>query len=260
MSHGLVDTHAHLCDTVFEPDRAEVLARARQRGIGAVVAVSETLEDARKNLELSEKYPQVLAAAGLYPANADAGMAQEMCGLIRQERVSLAAIGEVGLDFRIAESEEQQEVQREVFRLFIRLSLELDLPLNVHSRSAGKYAVAMLLENGATRVQMHAFDGKAGSAMPAVEAGYFFSVPPSVARSRQKQKLIKQLPLSCLLLETDAPVLGPDPEKRNEPANLTVSLKTVAEIKSVPEEQVREAVRENTARLYGTFVSSRDAQ
>jgi TatD DNase family protein len=100
---------------------------------------------------------------------------------------------------------------------------------------------------------MHAFDGKAGSAAPAVEAGYFFSVPPSVTRSRQKQKLVKQLPLSCLLLETDAPVLGPSPEERNEPGNLTVSLQVVAEIKDVPQEQVREAVVENTARLYGNL-------
>lgn len=253
MSSELVDTHVHLCDPVFEPDRAEVLARARQRGVGAVLAVGETLEDARLNLKLGQRHPEVLPAAGLYPANADASKAEEMCGLIRRERAGLAAIGEVGLDFRIAESASEQELQREVFRMFIRLSLELDLPLNVHSRSAGKYAAAMLLEEGAKRVQMHAFDGKAGSAAPAVEAGYFFSVPPSVTRSRQKQKLVKQLPLSCLLLETDAPVLGPSPEERNEPANLTVSLQAVAEIKDVPQEQVREAVVENTARLYGNL-------
>jgi TatD DNase family protein len=253
MSSELVDTHVHLCDPVFDPDRQDVLARARRSGVGAVLAVGETLQDAAANLELSESYAEVLPAAGLYPANADMSKAEEMCAFIRRERARLAAIGEVGLDFRITESASEQELQREVFRMFIRLSLELDLPLNVHSRSAGRYAAALLLEEGAKRVQMHAFDGKAGSAAPAVEAGFFFSVPPSVSRSRQKQKLVKQLPLSCLLLETDAPVLGPSPEERNEPANLTVSLQAVAEIKDVPEEQVREAVVENTARLYGNL-------
>jgi TatD DNase family protein len=108
----------------------------------------------------------------------------------------------------------------------------------------------MLLANNAKRVQLHAFDGKIGSAMPAVEAGYLFSIPPSVTRSRQKQKLVKQLPLSCLLVETDSPVLGPDPQIRNEPANLTVSIKAIAQLKSVEEEAVVEAVAENTARLY----------
>jgi TatD DNase family protein len=98
---------------------------------------------------------------------------------------------------------------------------------------------------------MHAFDGKASAALPAVEAGYFFSVPPSVVRSRQKQKLVKNLPLSCLLVETDSPVLGPDPKERNEPANLNVSIKAIAELKNVRETEVIEAVVENTRKLYG---------
>ncbi len=146
---------------------------------------------------------------------------------------------------------EDRELQREIFRRQIALSLELDLPLNVHSRSAGRHAVAFLLEHGARRVQMHAFDGKPGAALAAVEAGYLFSVPPSVVRSRQKQRLVKRLPLECLLLETDSPVLGPDPGERNEPGNVRVVLRTVAELKAVSEDAVAEAVRENTRRLYG---------
>ena len=135
----------------------------------------------------------------------------------------------------------------------MKLSKELDLPLNVHSRSAGRHAIALLLENNATRVQMHAFDGKAAAALPAVEAGYFFSIPPSVIRSRQKQKLVRQLPLDCLLVETDSPVLGPAPRTRNEPANLPVSIQAIAQIKAIPEQAVMEAVAENTRRLYATI-------
>jgi TatD DNase family protein len=100
---------------------------------------------------------------------------------------------------------------------------------------------------------MHAFDGKAGAALPAVEAGYFFSIPPSVVRSRQKQKLVKRLPLSCLLIETDSPVLGPTPDERNEPANIRQSIKAIAELKDVSEEEVIVAVCENTERLYGNL-------
>jgi TatD DNase family protein len=164
------------------------LERARQAGIGAIIAVGENLTDARKNLEL-----------------------------------------------------------------FIELSKELNRPLNIHSRSAGRHAIALLLENNAARVQMHAFDGKAGAALPAVEAGYFFSIPPSVVRSRQKQKLVKRLPLSCLLIETDSPVLGPTPDERNEPANIRQSIKAIAELKDVSEEEVIVAVCENTERLYGNL-------
>jgi TatD DNase family protein len=101
-------------------------------------------------------------------------------------------------------------------------------------------------------VHLHAFDGKAASAVPAVEAGYYFSVPPSVVRSEQKQKLVKRLPLSCLLLETDSPVLGPLPNARNEPANIKVALKAVADLKGISEADAAAAIRENTLRLYGT--------
>ena len=66
----------------------------------------------------------------------------------------------------------------EIFKLFIELSKEIKLPLNIHSRSAGRHSLAFLLENNATQVHMHAFDGKAAAAMPGVEAGYFFSIPP----------------------------------------------------------------------------------
>jgi TatD DNase family protein len=163
------------------------------------------------------------------------------------------AIGEVGLDFWIAGADADREVQREVFKQFIKIAGELDLPLNVHSRSAGRHAVAMLLENRAIRVQLHAFDAKVAAALPAVEAGYFFSIPPSIVRSRQKQKLVKQLPLSCLLLESDSPVLGPDRGQRNEPANALVALHAIAEIKDISREEVQEAVRENTWKLYANM-------
>ncbi len=84
------------------------------------------------------------------------------------------------------------------------------------------------------------------------EAGYFFSIPPSVVRSKQKQKLVRQLPLESILLETDSPVLGPTPQERNEPANLLVSLRSVAEIKGLTEEAVAEAVVENQRKLFTT--------
>ncbi len=230
---GLVDVHAHMCDPGFDDDRDAVLARARKAGVTAIVAVGETLGDARKNLALAREYPMLKPAAGLYPTHLDVNQADEMVDFIRRERARLVAIGEVGLDYWAVKEDAQKELQREILQIFIGLSKALNLPLNVHSRSAGRHAIALLLENNAVRVQMHAFDGKAGAALPAVEAGYFFSIPPSVVRSRQKQKLVKQLPLSCLLVETDSPVLGPSPDQRNEPANIWHSVKAIAALKDI---------------------------
>lgn len=253
-SYKLVDTHAHICDPAFDADRTEVLQNAAAAGVGTVIAVGENISDARKNIELAAVHPMLRPAAGLYPTILDRDQAAAMGSFIREERSKLFAIGEVGLDFWIVKEDAGKEIQRDIFRSFIALSKEMDLPLNIHSRSAGRHAVALLLAEGAVRVQLHAFDGKSSAALPAVDAGYFFSIPPSVVRSRQKQKLVKSLPLSCILVETDSPVLGPEPNVRNEPANVTVSIKTIAELKNVRKEAVAEAVTENTNRLYGNLL------
>jgi TatD DNase family protein len=171
--------------------------------------------------------------------------------LIRRERERHVAIGEVGLDYWVVQGEAERELQREIFARFIDLSRELALPLNVHSRSAGRHAVGLLLERSARKVQLHAFDGKASAALPAVEAGYLFSIPPSVVRSQQKQNLVRRLPLSSLLVETDSPVLGPIPEGRNEPANITFAVDAIAAIKKVSTEEVLEVISRNALRLFG---------
>lgn len=252
----MIDTHCHICDPVFDADRQAVIDKARSTGIVGMVAVGETMADARRNLELSRQHPEIRPAAGLYPTILDKAAAAEMIEWIRENRDELSAIGEVGLDYWAVQQSADRALQCEILIDFIHLARELDLPLNVHSRSAGRHAVSLLIEKGAHRVQMHAFDGKAGAAMPAVESGYFFSIPPSVTRSRQKQKLVRSLPLSALLIETDSPVLGPDPQKRNEPANAAAVVDTIAEIKNVSRQTVAEAVDENTRRLYGARIAS----
>jgi TatD DNase family protein len=247
----LTDVHAHLCDTVFDRDRESVLARAREAGVAAVIAVAENLAEAQKTIELAAVYPMIRPAAGLYPTRLSREESEEMRAFVRTNRSGLWAVGEVGLDYWMVQEEEARELQREIFGDFVELAKELELPLNVHSRSAGRHAVDFLLQCDAKRVHLHAFDGKASAALSAVEAGYFFSIPPSVVRSGQKQKLVRRLPLSCLLIETDSPVLGPTPEERNEPCNAVIALRAVAELKGIPVEEVAAAVSENTYRLYG---------
>ena len=171
MTNLLVDTHTHLYDPVFDPDRTAVLENAERVGVGAVITVSEDLNDAERTLELAGRHKMIRPAAGLYPTILDNHQADRMEAFIRNHRMELAAIGEVGLDYWKVKEPEDKEIQRNIFGRFIDLSKELKMPLNVHSRSAGRHAVNLLLESSATRVQMHAFDGKASAALPAVEAG-----------------------------------------------------------------------------------------
>jgi TatD DNase family protein len=250
----MLDTHAHLCDSAFDVDLPLVIHRAREAGVRGIVAVGESLADARANLELAGRFPDMVRpAAGLFPTTLDLGLADELVEWIRAHSQRLAAVGEVGLDYWKVKDEEDRELQRDILGRFVSVAQEIDRPLNVHSRSAGRATLEMLIAAGARRVQMHAFDGRAASALPGVEAGYFFSVPPSVVRSPQKQKLVRRLPLSSLLLETDSPVLGPVVGERNEPANLVLALDAIAELKSLAVDEVREGIAANARRLYRDF-------
>jgi TatD DNase family protein len=170
--------------------------------------------------------------------------------LIRSAAPEIVAIGEVGLDRFFARSEARRAAQASTLEELAALAIELDLPLNVHSRSAGHYAVDLLRAAGARRVLMHAFDGKPAHAARGAELGWVFSIPPSVVRSEQKQRLVRALPLESLALESDSPVLGPVREERNEPANLTLARDIVAGLQGVAPERVEEASTTNARRLF----------
>jgi len=253
----IVDTHCHLTAAAFAADLDTVLDRARAAGVTTIVCVGETAADNRAVLALARRHgPLVRPALGHYPEHLDEAMAAETEALLRAHRDEIVAVGEVGIDHWLAKEPEARERQHALFLRFVRLAAELDLPLSVHSRSAGHHAIRLLREAGARRVCLHAFDGKAAYAAEAAAAGFYLSVPPSVLRSEQKQKLVRAVPLDRLLLETDAPVLGPDREARNEPANVLLSAQAIAEGKGVPLETVLEACARNTAALFGSALVS----
>jgi len=247
---SLVDCHAHMSDDAFDEDLEDVLNRAAAQDVRAVLSVSETIDDAQRTLALADRYPLLKPCAGLYPTYLDRQAAAETLAFIREHHGRLVAIGEVGLDYWMVKEAVDREVQREILGQHISLAKELDLPLNVHSRSAGRHTIALLQERGAQSVLLHAFDGKTSAAMAGIEAGYYFSIPPSVLRSRQKQKLVQELPLDRLLLESDAPVLGPTKDQRNEPANVRLTCVYIASIKNLPVEEVARVTTANARRLF----------
>jgi TatD DNase family protein len=256
----VIDCHTHLTHADFDADRSAVVERARRAGVERIAIVGQDEAENRQVLALARggRAPSpYLPFLGLHPDRfgdrrepPDAAELDRICAMIRAERETLTGIGEVGLDYWYGQEEARRELQRSALARLADLAIELDLPLNVHSRSAGRQTLDLLLHRGARRVLMHAFDGKAGHALRGAEAGYVFSIPPSIVRSPQKRKLVRALPLDALALETDSPALGPAQGERNEPANVTVSLKAIAEIKGLPEGRVAEATEANARRIF----------
>ncbi|MCB9556642.1 MAG: TatD family hydrolase [Deltaproteobacteria bacterium] len=249
---AIVDVHCHLHAADFDADRDLVLARAKRVGIRSILTMGEGFADNQRALAVAAQHPALVRAClGLHPCHVDDEDLDAICAQIRGAP-GIAAIGEVGLDYWTAKTDAQRLCQRQALSRLIELAQELELPLSLHSRSAGHHTLELLVERGAKRVCMHAFDGAAKHAVRAAEEhGFFFSIPPSVVRSPQKQKLARRLPLAALLLETDAPVLGADREQRNEPAAIVEAANKVAELKGVTVDQVLRAASENAQQLFG---------
>ncbi|XP_067845036.1 putative deoxyribonuclease TATDN3 isoform X2 [Heptranchias perlo] len=258
---GFIDCHCHLAALDFLTDIDAVIEQAKKAGLLALVAVAEHSGEFERLMELSGMYSGfVLPCLGVHPVQGNPPQEQRSATLqdlqaalplIEKYKECLLAIGEVGLDFtpRFANTEAQKNEQRKVFVEQIEIAKQLDLPLNVHSRSAGRPTINLLKEQGAHKVLLHAFDGKPSVAMEGVKAGFFFSIPPSIIRSEQ-QKLVKQLPLEFICLETDSPALGPEKQMRNEPKNISISCQYIAQVKGLSVENVMEVTTQNAFKLF----------
>jgi len=256
----MIDCHAHISHSIFDQDREKVINRAQRAGVKTIIAVGEDIDDSRMVLKICLKYPGVLLPCiGIHPdafaedrkALSDADIAN-IITLIYKNREDIFGIGEVGLDYWVVKNEKWRLKQRAFLSQMVDLSNELSLPLNVHCRSAGHYTLDLLARYNAEKVLMHAFDGKASYAMQAFkDHRWIFSIPPSIVRSSQKQKLVKTLPLDALALESDSPALGPDPQLRNEPANLVHVVRRIAKIKRETGEKGRDIATQNAIKLFG---------
>jgi TatD DNase family protein len=247
----MIDTHCHLENDLFNEDREDVIKRAAQGGIEIITSAIEK-ELWERGCCIADENDNVYAAIGSHPLYfADVDAAIEF---VRNNRSRIIAIGEIGLDHYQVRDHKEREEQELAFRKMIALADELSLPIQIHSRSAGAKAIAVLEDCDAANVHMHAYDGKSSHARRvSSERDYYFSIPTSVVRSPQKQKLVKAVDIEHLLIETDSPVLGPEKSKRNEPTNLPIALREVAGILRREEDELREIIFENTLRLYSAL-------
>ncbi|XDV41475.1 hypothetical protein PO909_010345 [Leuciscus waleckii] len=243
MAREFIDCHCHLSANEFTQDIDDVLLRAKQTGVKALVSVTEGASEFEKVIQLSKTYPGfVFPCFGIHPLQ---GSGKDLHSvkvqdlepflpLFQKHRDNIIAIGEIGLDFTpwYANTNQERDEQIKVFTKQLEISKELDLPVNVHSRSAAKVTIATMKELGISQALLHNFAGKPSVAMEGVHAGFSFSFPPAVSKNEQRAKLIRQIPLEHICLETDSPALGLDNHVRNEPGNITISCEYIAKLSS----------------------------
>ena len=264
----LVDIHAHLDHEKFKDDLNEVIERAKKAGVKAIITSGVNSRTNRMILDIAKKYDIVKASFGLYPIDALAkeiekgeasGFARDIesfdinkeIGWITENKDKCIAIGECGLDFKWGKEHEKE--QKENFQKVIDMVEKIKKPIIVHTRKAELDAVEMLESSKikSEKIILHCFCGRKHLVKRAADNGWNFSIPPIIVRLQQFQIMAEIVNISQLLTETDAPYLSPYPGKRNESAFVIETIKKIAEIKGITDEDTANNVFMNYQRIFG---------
>ena len=262
----LIDTHAHVYSNRFTDDFADVVARAREADVAAVVLPAIDVPSVHASIELSRRYPGFFyAMAALHPSevkdatDADVEAVRALCA-----EPEVVAVGESGLDYYWDRS--FNEKQQEVLRRHARIAVETDLPLVLHNRdqkgsdASSRDLVAILrevqAEPGGERLRgvFHCFGGPAWLADEVLALGFHVGIGGTLTfRNGGVPEAIEAVPLERIVLETDAPYLAPEPfrGKRNEPAYVRHVAERLAEVKRVAFDEVAAITTANARALFG---------
>jgi len=251
----LADSHAHLEMNDFDRDRDEVIRRAENAGVDLIITVGTTLDDCRKAVSIANKYKNVYAAIGIHPhevKDIDETTYETLKKLAKMDKV--VAFGEIGLDFFRNLSPRDVQIRR--FGEQLELASEIGLPIIIHDRDAHQETLEMLGGwKGKHRGVVHCFSGNYKMAEKCLEMGFFISIPGAITfgKSEKLQDVIRHIPVTDILVETDAPYLTPHPNrgKRNEPAYVIHTARKVAEIKGLSLEELASVTYQNTKNVFG---------
>ncbi len=256
----LIDSHCHLDAPEFDADRGAVLARARAAGVVAQIVPAVAASGFAALAQLARDEPDVFPGYGLHPmylAEHRPEHLNEVRGYLRDGRA--VAVGECGLDFFVPGLDPAR--QREYFVAQVRLAREFELPLVLHARRAVDEVIATLRRIGGLSGVVHSFSGSEEQARQLWKLGFSLGIggPVTYERANRLRRIVAEMPIEHLLLETDAPD-QPDAfhrGARNEPALLPVVLHTVAELRGVSPEDVARQTGDNAVRLFGASLRPR---
>ena len=249
----LFDTHAHLNDPAFDPDREELMAGLAAKGIGYVMNAGCSLESSRDIIQMAERYPWLYGSVGSHPDSADEvneEVIEEYRALCKHEKVK--AIGEIGLDYYYEDI--PREIQKNAFRMQMALAQELDMPVIIHEREAHDDGMRIVKEFPKVKGVFHCYSGSAEMARQLVNMGWYigFTGVLTFKNARKAVETAASIPLERIVLETDCPFMAPEPfrGKRNDPGYLPKMAEKLAEIRGISVDEVVKITTENAKRLY----------
>jgi TatD DNase family protein len=250
----MIDSHCHLADKAFDPDRGTVIVRARNAGVSAMVTIADSLEEAEKCRALAEKHERIFFTAGVHPHNAkewQPGDAERLKDLLRHPKA--LAVGEIGLDEHYGFS--PREAQRAVFREQLLVAKELGLPSVVHCREAIADVRSIIEEVDAGPFVLHCCTEKWKDVEWILDRGSLLSFTgiATFPKSEDIRETVRNCPLESMMVETDAPYLAPIPHrgKRCEPAFVVDTARFLAAEKGMSLEQFDPVVSRTTTAFFG---------
>ena len=254
----LVDSHCHLDFPEYAGKLDEVVARARDAGVGACVTIGTELARFPGVRAVAERFDDVWCSVGIHPHEAEKELLSDAELLLAETgHPKVVGIGETGLDYFYEHSPREKQVAN--FRAHIAAARQSGLPVIVHTRDADDDTIKVLEEEmgkGAFTGLIHCFTGTQRLADAALKLGLHISISgiATFKNSVALREVIKTVPLERLLVETDAPFLAPVPNrgKTNEPAFVVHTAKLLAELKGIGEEELAHATSENVFRLFST--------
>ena len=248
-----VETHAHL--DMMKRELKEVIVDARQKGVDKIITIGVDIESCKKNISIAERFDNIYTAIGFHPHDSKKMKEEEI--LLLEEMVAHpknVAIGEIGLDFYYNHS--APEVQKKAFRRQIDLANKYNLPIIIHDRDAHEDTIKILAEKArGRRVVLHCFSGDINMAKWCVEEGFYFGIGGVVTfkNAHTLSKVVQEIPLKSILLETDAPFLTPHPYrgKPNEPKYIPIIAEKIAQIKGKSVREIAQITTENAHQVFG---------
>lgn len=257
----LIDSHCHPQFPQYGADRDAMIARALAAGV-QMICIGTGLFDSRTAVELAAQFEGMWAAVGMHPHDAgeyDENTIADFEAIVDKEKV--VAVGEIGLDYYRITEEEQQKNQQRVFESFLKLAQRHNKPVVIHSRDAAKGSLgkvhadtlSILKNNPVPQCGVaHSFTGTIDEARGYLDLGFYLGFNGIITFARTYDDVVRAVPLDRILLETDAPLLTPEPYrgKPNEPAFVIEVAKKLAELKSISLEEVIEQTTQNCKLLF----------